>query len=51
LYKTVFFRAKTLEEGIELAKKELPQTPEVRLFLDFIETPSKRGIAPEAKKC
>ncbi len=50
LYKTVFLRAKTLEEGIELAKKELPQTPEVKLFLDFIEKPSKRGIAPEASK-
>ncbi|NPA52722.1 MAG: acyl-ACP--UDP-N-acetylglucosamine O-acyltransferase [Aquificae bacterium] len=49
-YKIIFLRTDVLEEGIKLAKSELPMTPEIKLFIEFLEEKSKRGIAPEASK-
>lgn len=48
-YRIIFRTAPTLEEGIKEVEQKLPQTPEIKMLIDFIRT-SKRGIAPEASK-
>ena len=48
-YRILFRKAPTLAEGIKEVEEKLPQTPEIKLLLDFVKT-SKRGIAPEASK-
>ena len=48
-YKILFRSNLTLKEAIKEVEEKLPQTPEIKLLLDFVKT-SKRGIAPEASK-
>ncbi|WP_457639578.1 acyl-ACP--UDP-N-acetylglucosamine O-acyltransferase [Persephonella sp.] len=48
-YRILFRKSATLEEGIREVTEKLPQTPEIKMLIDFIKT-SKRGIAPEASK-
>ena len=48
-YKILFRSNLTLSKAIKEVEKKIPQTPEIKLLLDFVKT-SKRGIAPEASK-
>ncbi|NPA58218.1 MAG: acyl-ACP--UDP-N-acetylglucosamine O-acyltransferase [Aquificae bacterium] len=48
-YRIIFRKSPTIEEGIKEVMEKLPQTPEIKMLIDFIKT-SKRGIAPEASK-
>jgi len=48
-YRIIFRKSATLEEGIKEVQEKLPQTPEIKMLIDFIRS-SKRGIAPEASK-
>ncbi len=49
VYKELFIRAKTIEEGIKNVEQKYEITPEIKMLLDFVKN-SKRGIAPEASK-
>ncbi|WP_457634906.1 acyl-ACP--UDP-N-acetylglucosamine O-acyltransferase [Persephonella sp.] len=48
-YRILFRKAATIEEGIREVVEKLPDTPEIKMLIDFVRT-SKRGIAPEASK-
>ena len=44
LYKIFFSSGLTVKEAIVRIKEELPDTPEVRLFVEFVENSSDRGF-------
>lgn len=44
VHKIFYTEGHTMSVAIEEIKKRVPQTPEVLEFVEFVETPSKRGI-------
>lgn len=48
-YRILFRKSATIDEGIREVLNQLPETPEIKMLIDFVKT-SKRGIAPEASK-
>jgi len=48
-YRILFRKSATIDEGIREVLNRLPETPEIKMLIDFVKT-SKRGIAPEASK-
>ncbi len=44
IYKIFYKRALSVPNAIKTIKEELPQLPEVKEFIDFVENSSKRGV-------